>query len=102
MAGWPEWLSRMQYLQKCKFAPGLPLQGMSFPEQWCNVKVQPYGDYRPTQLKSLKKIMKDHKDSKIHISSEKVCSERDIMPNMTRELKKNMKQLSEFSKLLTH
>ena len=79
--------------KNASLAPGLPLQGMFFPEQWCNVKVQPYGDYRPTQLKSLKKIMKDHKDNKIHISSKKVCSKRDIMPNMTSELKKNMKQL---------
>ena len=38
-----------------KLAPGHMSQGMSFPMQWCDATVQPYGDGRPAQLKSLRK-----------------------------------------------
>ena len=73
--------------KNASLAPGLLLQGMSFSEQWCNVKVQPYGDSRPTRLKSLRKKLKEHRDSKVHTSSEKVISERvdDILPNLTNK-----------------
>ena len=38
-----------------KLDPGLVMQGMSFPMQWCDATVQIYGDGRPAQLKPLRK-----------------------------------------------
>ena len=45
-------------------APGHMSQGMSFPMQWCDATVQPYGDGRPAQLKSLRKKLLSTKKAK--------------------------------------
>jgi hypothetical protein len=68
-------------------APGHRLQGMSFPEQWCNATVQPYGDGRAAQLKALRKKICDHKESKAHKFSVEILSKRgdNVLPSIMNQ-----------------
>ena len=59
------------------------IQGMSFPMQWCDATVQPYCDGRPAQLKSLRKKIAEHKESKIHKLLSEILLKRsdDVLPH---------------------
>ena len=67
--------------------------------QWCDATVQPYGDSRPAQLKSLRKKIAEHKESKIHKLLSKILLKRsdDVLPHMMQErLSGKMRLRSEF------
>ena len=70
-----------------KLAPGHMIQEMSFPMQWCDATVQPYGDGRPAQLKSLRKKTAEHKESKIHKLLSEILLKRsdDVLPHMMNQ-----------------
>ena len=70
-----------------KLSQGLKIQGMSVPLQWCNATVQPYGDGRPAELKSLRKKIAEHKESNFHKMSVDALSERsnNTLPRMMHQ-----------------
>ena len=60
-------------------------QGMSFPMQWCDATVQPYGDGRPAQ--SLRKKIAKPKESKIHKLLSEILLKRsdDVLSHMMHQ-----------------
>ena len=62
-------------------------QGMSFPMQWYDATVQPYGDGRPAQLKSLRKKIAEHKESIIHKLLSEILLKKsdDVLPHMMHQ-----------------
>ena len=55
--------------------------------QWCDATVQPYGDGRPAQLKSLRQKIAEHKESKIHKLLSEILLKRsdDVLPHMMHQ-----------------
>lgn len=68
-------------------APGHRVQGMSFPESWCNGTVHSYGEDRATQLKALRKKICEHKESKAHKFSADILSKKNqnSLPNIMNQ-----------------
>jgi hypothetical protein len=60
---------------------------MSFPEEWCNATVQPYGDGCAAQLKALRTKICDHKESKAHKFSVEILSKRgdNVLPSIMNQ-----------------